>query len=317
MAAARLEPDDAGEPVGRCQSELSVSGAHGAFADASGYAKNSSLQAGMALRAWEMLPPQYSCELWLDVGCGPATLTHQLFTKLPKPPSRVIGIDLSFEHVIYANQHYPELKVIHGSADDTSLFQRFLAEHGGSSNRTAFELVTCFSTLHWLSPDEQVSALRNFASVLQPGTGRLVLAHFAGIENRSVEAGKIAARSSPELLQYLEGHLEASKAFELHQYYFDATTNNGVKDTWSARLTDCGFAVDNMEIYEHQQEFSVEGLLGFMRPLNRHLPLLPEKLRPMYEEQYLQAMKELGGYDKPRDLYILRSRIVLAMSLRI
>lgn len=125
------------------------------------YADNNDMQWRQAIEAISRLeiPPEASI---LDVGSGDGRVSAELSRRVPK--GSVVGADLNAAMVDYANTEvapgFPNLSFSVCSADE-------LINHAEYWNR--FDLVTSFSTLHWVH--DTSSVWNGFRKVLQTPDG--------------------------------------------------------------------------------------------------------------------------------------------------
>ncbi len=125
--------------------------------DGTCYAKHSNCQKKSALAFLSDLEIARGAN-YLDVGCGDGKITHEIAAKHDLSAR---GIDVSESMIAYANSHY---------ASDKVLFQKACAED--YLQKEHFDLITCFSMLHWL--DNPKKALQNMYDSLNSG-GKLYL----------------------------------------------------------------------------------------------------------------------------------------------
>lgn len=108
----------------------------------------------------------------LDIGCGTGLLAAHI-ASLVGTHGRVVGIDPLTKRIDLARKKIiPELK-------DTLIFEHGIAQDLSRFGAESFDVAVMNSVILWLTPKEQLEALREVLRVLKPG-GRLGLAGGSG-----------------------------------------------------------------------------------------------------------------------------------------
>ncbi len=126
------------------------------LADANYYARNSSIQYGLA---WELMG-NYAFrgnESILDIGCGDGKITAELAQLVPD--GQVLGIDISPSMISFAKEQFPQ------TAYPNLNFSTCNAEE--LSTPQQFDLIVAFSSLHHIR--NGALALQKMTSHLKPG----------------------------------------------------------------------------------------------------------------------------------------------------
>lgn len=108
----------------------------------------------------------------LDVGCGPGTYLTSLVAAFN--PARAAGLEPSTEAAALLNHHYaddPRLSFAHGSA------------HAIPFATDEFDLVVCWSVLHWVGRNEYLQALGELIRVTKK---HLLVMDFVAAKNYRV-----------------------------------------------------------------------------------------------------------------------------------
>jgi trans-aconitate methyltransferase len=177
----------------------------------------------------ELLDPRPG-ERVLDVGCGTGELTKAIADR----GARAVGIDASAEMIAEARRRFPALEFS-------------ITDARALSVDAPFDAVFSNAALHWIRPPEAAAA-RIFAALKR---GARFVAEFGGEGN---VARVLAAAESAGRKQGVEvGPL-------LHTNYFPSA------ETYSTVLTDAGFEVGSIELYDRFTPLEgPEGLRNWVR----------------------------------------------------
>ncbi|KAI1163012.1 S-adenosyl-L-methionine-dependent methyltransferase [Nemania serpens] len=108
----------------------------------------------------------------LDIGCGTGLLAAHI-ASLAAPHGRVIGVDPLTKRIDLAR------KKIRSDLKDTLVFEHGVAQDLSRFGNESFDVAVMNSVIPWLTPAEQLEALREVFRVLKPG-GRLGIAGGSG-----------------------------------------------------------------------------------------------------------------------------------------
>ncbi|TGJ86278.1 hypothetical protein E0Z10_g2482 [Xylaria hypoxylon] len=108
----------------------------------------------------------------LDIGCGTGLLAAHI-ASLAAPHGRVVGIDPLTKRIDLAR------KKISSDLKDTLVFENGVAQDLSRFGNESFDVAVMNSVMPWLTPGEQLEALREVFRILKPG-GRLGVAGGSG-----------------------------------------------------------------------------------------------------------------------------------------
>ena len=118
----------------------------------------------------ENCPPEMTV---LDLGCGPGT---PFLKRFARHFETVIGVDLSPQMLIRAQQYVPEAKLVQADIGNLAF------------SENSFDVIACLYTLFHLPYDEQARLLDNMSQWIAPG-GFVFLLFHAGESKRKDELG--------------------------------------------------------------------------------------------------------------------------------
>lgn len=124
-------------------------------AAANTYDMHATVQAKVAARLIDFLPPKLPPGQILEIGCGTGLLTAYLLQKYPDAP--VDAVDLSDRMIQYARNRF----------SDVARVRWFVADVVKIASGMTYPLVVSSCSLHWLSRLRE--GFRHIAALLQPG----------------------------------------------------------------------------------------------------------------------------------------------------
>uniref|UniRef100_A0A6B0V6G5 Putative hormone acid o-methyltransferase n=1 Tax=Ixodes ricinus TaxID=34613 RepID=A0A6B0V6G5_IXORI len=99
---------------------------------------------------------------FLDLGCGPGNITHDVLLPQCLPCRRLVAVDSSEDMLRYAKERFSHPKIVYDTLDIVSDdLSEFVGRYG------LFDRVYALHLLNWLKDQEQ--ALKNIAKFMTPG----------------------------------------------------------------------------------------------------------------------------------------------------
>jgi ubiquinone/menaquinone biosynthesis C-methylase UbiE len=133
------------------------------------YANNSNVQWHRARMAIDTLSFQGTEDV-LDIGCGNGKITFSFSSKVPN--GKILGIDISETMLKEAHKGLEKEKVDSNCNNITFKKANILT----FNSEKKFDLITCFSTIHWIQ--NQQTVLKNINKLLKPNGKILIIAAF-------------------------------------------------------------------------------------------------------------------------------------------
>lgn len=242
------------------------------------YAENSQMQkrwAGEILK-WLNLS---SAKNMLDIGCGDGDITASIAKAYPS--TNVIGLDISYEMVSYANKNHqrPKLLFIVGDAHRLPF-------------KAQFDVITSFNTIHRLA-DPQI-ALAGIYMALRPG-GKFIAAFPAkGSPIMSAAIAKID--SKPEWKHYFSN--PDRKNYSL---------NDPTIEKW---LIDAGFIVVKTQTKWEDEIFqSKDNFRDLLRATSSHRLFLPKDKEAQFFEEVVDEYLTNSPLDEKQQVHFYFNRM--------
>lgn len=228
------------------------------------YNQNSDEQKAAAKKTLSMLDLAGN-EKVLDIGCGDGYLTSLIAEKV----SEATGIDLSASMIAFAEEHYPNAR-----------FRVLNALNLDYENQ--FDLVTSFTTLHWI-PD-QLQVLQGIERALREG-GKLI-----------VDMPTALPKPMMQAVQEKMGNSKWSRHFEDFSpgwRFFTAVEYEELLE--AAHLQVCKIVqIPVPHTFESKKAF-----VGFLKQWFPYLRPLPEGLKLPFLEEVVDRYLELAPPEQP------------------